>query len=121
MSDDNLVNGCLVAFTADATNTGAVQIKLNSGWAKNFYRDTAAELAAGPDGWPGFDLVLLGIGSDGHLLSCFPESAAFDAPTWAVGVPAPTHIAPRVPRVTLNPAIVPAARAIRATVTARSR
>jgi 6-phosphogluconolactonase/glucosamine-6-phosphate isomerase/deaminase len=73
------------------------------------------------DGWPVFDLMLLGIGPDGHLLSVFPGSAAFDRSEWAVGIPAPTHVEPHVSRVTLNPAIVPATRELLAVSTGAAK
>jgi len=74
----------------------------------------AAELAAGGldrDGaWPVFDLVLAGVGEDGHVLSVFPGSAALDSADLAMAIPAPTHIEPYVERVTLNPAVLQVAR-----------
>ncbi len=61
-------------------------------------------------GWPAFDVLLLGVGRDGHLLSVFPGSPALGSTDLAMAIPAPTHIEPHVPRLTLNPAVVGAAR-----------
>ncbi|HEX5012655.1 MAG TPA: 6-phosphogluconolactonase [Candidatus Limnocylindrales bacterium] len=76
----------------------------------------AAELiAAGPDfvdGVPAFDLVFVGVGPDGHLLSVFPGSATFDRPEPVLAVPAPTHVEPHVERITLHPRIVSVARSV---------
>jgi 6-phosphogluconolactonase len=63
-------------------------------------------------GWPAFDLILLGVGPDGHLLSVFPGSPAFDSGELAMAIPAPTHVDPHVERVTLNPAVIAVARRV---------
>ncbi|HUQ43058.1 MAG TPA: 6-phosphogluconolactonase [Candidatus Limnocylindria bacterium] len=70
----------------------------------------AAGLATDQRGFPVFDVMFLGIGPDGHLLSAFPGSALFDTEAWVSAVPAPTHVEPHVARMSLNPAVVAGAR-----------
>jgi 6-phosphogluconolactonase len=54
---------------------------------------------------PLFDLVVLGMGSDGHVASLFPDAFPADSSRWALAVEHPT----RGPRITLTP------RALRST------
>ncbi len=87
-------------------------------WAAERY---AAELRAvnvplDGAGFPILDIVLVGIGSDGHVFSIFPGSATWDHAAWVQAVPAPTHIAPRVERLTLHPLVMDAARLLVAVV-----
>jgi 6-phosphogluconolactonase len=76
----------------------------------------AAELiAVGPDfvdGIPQFDLVFVGVGPDGHVLSVFPGSATFERREPVIAVPAPTHVEPHVARVTLHPRSLSVARSV---------
>jgi 6-phosphogluconolactonase len=83
-------------------------------WIASTYAARLRErVPAGEDGTPILDLILLGMGSDGHILSCFPGGEPLrPAGPMVLDVPAPTHIGPPVARVTLHTRLVTAARAV---------
>ncbi len=81
----------------------------NSWCAARYADEMAASLPIGEGNWPAFDLILVGVGDDGHVLSCFPNSPALSSPAWTLGIPAPTHIGPHLDRVTINPRLLEAA------------
>jgi 6-phosphogluconolactonase len=99
--------------TGEAIGSGAGP----DGAAAELVSEMADQGLATQDGWPVVDLMLLGVGGDGHVLSVFPGSAAFDSSDWALAVPAPTHIEPHVPRVTMHPSTVTVAREVLVVVT----
>jgi 6-phosphogluconolactonase len=68
--------------------------------------------AFGAEGPPRFDLLLLGMGPDGHTASLFPRDPALSERDRAVvGVPVP-GMAPLVPRVTLTLPVLDAAHEV---------
>ncbi len=88
----------------------AIAEKRDNAWcAVRYAEEMAAGLPLAKGNWPVFDLILVGVGGDGHVLSCFPDSPALDSLAWTMGVPAPSHIGPHLPRMTMNPRLLEAA------------
>lgn len=85
----------------------------DAAWAAARYAEAIERSLPRRSNMPAFDVVLLGVGGDGHILSAFPGTS----PTGEHRVPvlpvaAPTHIEPHLPRVTLCPFLLEAAGSI---------
>ena len=79
-------------------------------WAAEQYATALERSLPRARGVPVLDVILLGVGSDGHILSAFPGSAPVrEERRVALAVEAPTHIEPHVARVTLAPHLLRAA------------
>jgi 6-phosphogluconolactonase len=90
------------------TDRAIAEFRDNSWCARRYAEEMAAHLPIGDGNWPVFDLILVGVGDDGHVLSVFPGSPALDRMEWTMGVPAPSHIGPHLPRMTVNPRLLEA-------------
>lgn len=77
--------------------------------------------AANGRDWPRFDLVLLGLGSDGHTASLFPGSPAADAPGTAVQAVTADYEDRPSQRLTLTPPVFNDARHILFLVTGANK
>ncbi|MFH0879356.1 MAG: 6-phosphogluconolactonase [Lentisphaerota bacterium] len=78
--------------------------------ARNYEDILRKNVPLNEQGIPSLDLVLLGIGDDGHTASLFPGDEALDcADRWIVAVPRPKG-RPPVPRLTMTLPLINAAR-----------
>jgi len=78
--------------------------------AQAYERDLARFFGRG--GLPEFDLILLGLGPDGHVLSLFPgHPALWGRRRWVVGVDAP-QARPAVDRISLTLPVINRARTV---------
>lgn len=84
---------------------------------RNFF----AEELAGADKFPEFDLILLGMGSDGHVASLFPGTAALQEKERWVTTSFPPYLPPAVDRVTMTMPVLNRAREILLMVTGKEK
>jgi len=85
----------------------------DAAWAAARYAEEIEGGLPRRDDTPSFDVLLLGVGPDGHILSTFPGTAPTEETRVPVlSVAAPVEVEPHVARVTLAPFLLAAARVI---------
>jgi 6-phosphogluconolactonase len=100
-------------------NIHRVLSELEPDSAASDYARTLKIFAEPPLEWPRFDLVLLGMGDDGHTASLFPNSSVeVDSPTLAVTA---NYQGRPANRVTLTPKVLNSSRNIVFLVTGKSK
>lgn len=97
-------------------NVHRIRGELGAEEAATAYAETLAQFsqqpAEGEQAWPRFDMVLLGLGSDGHTASLFPGSSGDDEERAPVRAVQAVYDDRPADRVTLTPAIFNSARQI---------
>lgn len=111
----------LVNVPIPVSNIQRIHGELSPEHAAQKYEDKLREFFVGQP-TPRFDLILLGLGDDGHTASLFPGTPAIrENSRWAMAVSHQEPPLPLVDRVTLTPAIINAAANITFLVTGQAK
>ena len=71
--------------------------------AQRYAEELTRNVLLARGGVPRFDVLLSGLGVDGHVLSIFPGSPALaDEAPIVLAIPAPEHVEPHIARITLS-------------------
>ena len=106
--------GCLSKVPVPAEQIHATPVDAGSPdeVARAYEADIRAAFDAEPGTWPRFDLILLGLGSDGHTASLFPGKPSLQETERLVVASPPGVLPPPVDRITFTFPLLNAGRTV---------